>query len=313
MTDHVCDKCKKTFDSKQNLIYHIDNNVCDEKEYSCKYCPNKFSSKSTMYRHMRISCKVKKKNDNEKELILDKLMKIEEDNKKKDEENKKRDEKLTKLEKDYKKLQEENEKFKIQMKKNKTTVIKRQATLSNNNSNNTINNTINNNTINNGTVINAAITLVAYGKEDMSKINQADILKVLQNGFKSTVRLTEVIHFNPNFPEYHNIYIPNMKDKYAMMYDGKKWTLMTKDELIEQIYDDKKYYIEDNLDEFINSLSLSHKKALERWLETDDEDTKIKSIKENIKLLLYNSKKLAIEHKNARVNASKSNKVIKDG
>lgn len=54
-----------------------------------------------------------------------------------------------------------------------------------------------------------------------------------------------------------------MKDKYAMMYDGKEWTLMTKDELIEQIYDDKKYYIEDNLDEFINSLSLSHKRALE--------------------------------------------------
>jgi hypothetical protein len=73
------------------------------------------------------------------------------------------------------------------------------------------------------------------------------MLKILQTGFNSTVKLTEALHFNPNFPEYHNIYIPNMKDKYAMMHDGEKWSLVTKDDLISKIYEDKKNYIEENL------------------------------------------------------------------
>jgi CTP:phosphocholine cytidylyltransferase-like protein len=71
-------------------------------------------------------------------------------------------------------------------------------------SNKIINNTINN--INNGT-LNNNIILVGYGKEDMSKIYHKEILKGLQNGFYSTVKLTDTIHFNPKYPEYHNIYI----------------------------------------------------------------------------------------------------------
>lgn len=35
--------------------------------------------------------------------------------------------------------------------------------------------------------------------------------------FNSTLKLTDTIHFNPKHPEYHNIYIPSMKDKYAMV------------------------------------------------------------------------------------------------
>jgi hypothetical protein len=86
-----------------------------------------------------------------------------------------------------------------------------------------------------------------------------------------------------------------MKDKYAMMYDGKQWTLTTKEDLITKIYEDKKSFIEENLEEFIESLTLSRKRALERWLDTDDEDKKIKDIKDNIKLLLYNSRQLPLK------------------
>jgi hypothetical protein len=65
--------------------------------------------------------------------------------------------------------------------------------------------------------------------------------------------------------------------------------------LINQIYEDKKNYIEENFDEFIGSLPLS-RKALERRLDTDVDDEKIKHIKENIKLLLYNSRKMVCDN-----------------
>jgi hypothetical protein len=128
----------------------------------------------------------------------------------------------------------------------------------------------------------------------MSKIDGGEMLKVLRKGYDSSLRLTETIHFNPKYPEYHNIYITNMKDKYAMMYDGKSWGLTIKEDLINRIYDDKRHYIEENMDDFIDSLSNSQKRSLDRWANTDDEDKKIKMIKERIKLLLYNSRNVPI-------------------
>ena len=80
-----------------------------------------------------------------------------------------------------------------------------------------------------------------------------------------------------------------------MMFDGKDWTLTTKEDLISKIYDDKKNYIEENMDEFIDSLTASRKNALDRWLATDDEDEKITQIKNEIKILLYNKRNVVLE------------------
>lgn len=179
------------------------------------------------------------------------------------------------------KLKEENKILKRKLKQNNK-IIKI----------NTINNNINNGTINNN------IILVGYGKEDMTRIDKNEILKGLKKGFYSSIKLTDMIHFNPNYPEYHNIYISNIKDKYGMMYDGKDWTLITKIELIDKIYDEKKMYIEENVEEFYDSINNSQKRALERWFEIDDMHEKIKEIKDKIKLLLYNKRFMITNNKN---------------
>jgi hypothetical protein len=95
--------------------------------------------------------------------------------------------------------------------------------------------------------------------------------------------------------------------------------ITTKKDLINKIYDDKKSYIEENLEAYIDSLHpssevnlWSRKRALSRWLDTDNEDVKVKEIKENIKLLLYNSKNMAIDNKDFTVRKLNSIKVIKN-
>ena len=156
--------------------------------------------------------------------------------------------------------------------------------------------------INNGTInTNNNIVLIGYGREDMTKIDKKDILKSMKKGFYSTIQLTDTVHFNPKYPEYHNIYISNIKDKYAMMYDGKNWTLTTKTELIDRLYDDKKYFIEDNLEDFCKSITGSQKRALERWINIDEEHDKIKEVKERIKLLLYNKRDIPLSTNNGEL------------
>jgi hypothetical protein len=205
------------------------------------------------------------------------------------------------------KKQEEKEKVEIyrqllELKDENSKLKEKVKLMKKENDNVNITNNINMTNINNGIIAN--ITLVGYGKEDISKLDKDDMLKVLRNGYYSTIKLTEALHFNPKFPEYHNIYISNIKDKYAMMYDGTNWTLTMKDDLVNKIYNDKKDYIEENLDEFLQSLTLSRKKALERWLETNDEDHKIKEIKNQIRLLLYNQRKIPITTQNLVKNDS---------
>jgi DNA-directed RNA polymerase subunit RPC12/RpoP len=274
MADYKCETCGKEFQRKANLTYHIKNVDCEELDrgFNCNYCEKQFTSNAILQRHIKHNCKTKKDIDNEKEDILNKLIQIQEETKK-----------------EIDNLKQENNKLKKQNTKEITKLKKQIDKLSKP----TINNTLNKiNNTNNGTVNNNVI-LVGYGKEDISKINRDDIIKALQGGFYSSLKLTEATHFNPKHPEYHNIYISNMKDKYAMKYDGDAWNLTVKDDLINSIYDDKKNYVEQNLDEFVESLTPFRINALKRWIQTDDDDPKILTIKNEIKLLLYNKRKFA--------------------
>ena len=271
---YTCNICVKEFTTQQNLTYHKEHNSCKIANFECKYCKKTFTAYPNMYRHVKTACKEKKKADDDRENILDRLVKLEEKNKL--------------LEQDHseiEKIKKENRKLKAQLKK----VVKLTPNPNNINTGN-INN-INNGTINN----NLNVILVGYGKEDMSKINKDDMLKILQHGYDSTLHLTNRVHFNPELPEYNNIYISNMKDKFAMMFDGKDWILTMKEDLIQKIYDDKRSYIETNLDDFINSLTKERQKALKRWLDTDEDHPRIKKIKDDITLMLYNKRKIATD------------------
>jgi len=172
---------------------------------------------------------------------------------------------------------------------------------------------VNNGMIHNGDV-NVYVNVSAFGKEDMNKINKTELLRAFKSGFNSVLRLTETTHFNPKYPEFHNVYISSMKNKYAMTYDGTDWSLVMKDELIDKMYDKKRDYIEENMEEFIESLSTSQINALHRWLNADETHPYIAKIKNDMKLMLYNKRKMITNTKSEHNEYDKTNvgvKVIK--
>lgn len=289
--DFICETCDKQFASKQGLVYHVARKACKNNEFYCKYCNSGFTLENSMYRHMKHNCNIKKQDDEQKNEIYVRLLKLEEENKKiAGDREKDRMMHKKEREKERNEYQKEIESIKKTVEKVETiTAIKTMASGSitkNTNNGNIVNGDINNN-------IN--IILVGYGREDISKIDTNELIRAVRNGYHSSVKLTETLHFNPKYPEYHNVYISNMRDKYAMMFDGNDWVLTIKEDLINKIYDDKKNYIEENWEDFVESLTVSRKKALERWLETADEDAKIAEIKEQIKMLLYNKRNIPIK------------------
>ena len=240
----------------------------------CIYCYKKFARKENVIYHLTNSCKRKKEITKEKEMIFDQLKKLKDHNDNLEEQK-------NNLEKQNKLLIDKVDKIERMMCENKNYLIQENIDNSTN---------INNHQQNN-------VLLSNYGQEDLSKIDKKLFLKAAKRGFNTPVEVTRAIHFNDDHPEYHNIFIPRINEKHAMVYKEDKWRLMNKNDLIDDLYDQKKAFIEDNFDEFYDSLDEHKKKTLMRWLDANDDDQGIINTKESLKNLLYEEKDLAMDYK----------------
>jgi len=171
--------------------------------------------------------------------------------------------------------------------------IKNNTTINNTNTGtmNTIENQNNTNNQQNN-IKNLHINLIAHGKEDLSFITEDHLKKILYKGFKSIENLTQIVHFDKNRPENHNIYISNIKDTYVMMYDGEDWKLIDREKCLTDIYDEKSDYLVEKFEELEDKLDEQTIKRFGNFLSRKDDDKIIEQTKQEIKLILYNNRKI---------------------
>ena len=159
----------KNLESQTYKKSKLSNNSQKKDIYECKYCNKRLSTNSNYIRHIKQYCKQRRLIEEEKEHIYKQLL-----------------EKLEAVEK-------ENIAIKAQL-----------ALLTNKTNNkiknyNNIQNNIENSNVNSN---NNTFVLVGCGKENIIKIDKQKLVKAVSNGFYSTYRLTDIIHFNPDHPEY---------------------------------------------------------------------------------------------------------------
>ena len=285
MVNYICTICNKNFNHKGDYNRHINRKtkcipnsstplkqknkqndtssncsksgtvVPKNEQFSCKYCMRKFKKKYNLKRHQK-TCKMKINKDYLKEELFELLL----NNQKKQKEE--YDKRIDKLQKD---------------------IIK----LSMNVKNPTINNYYTQNVQN--------IQILAYDKTDISHLKDKDYKKVLKRGNFCVPNLVDAIHFNPNKPENHNIYIPNMKTGFVMCWNGKSWDIRNREDVIDDIYDEKSNLLIDKLDEWEEigyKLDPIIMTKFNRFLGKMDDDIVKNKVKEEIRFLLYNKRKL---------------------
>ncbi len=303
MNTYKCDTCNKDFTTKNNLVKHIKNKSCKMVKmlkFMCK-CGKSYATMGNLVRH-QCKCAINIDDmDNINNINNINCNQCDEFNHHHDNhhydnqinsdcedeliEHANGDDKIY-SKADLAMINELKEGFAKEIKALKNEIIGLRygdITIVNDNKK-TINNI--NNTVNN-------IVVVTYGAEDMSKIDRNAILACINKGpYRSALQLTDVVHFDPNHPENHNIYISNMKNKYAMEYKNNQWNMVIKSDLIDKIYRNKKEYIEENIEQFYDSLSEKQIDRLHEWLKNDEDDEeKKRAIKEEICLLLFNKRK----------------------
>ena len=93
----------------------------------------------------------------------------------------------------------------------------------------TINNAYgDNNTMNN-------IQINNYGSENIDYITDKVFKKLLTKPMSAITRLIELKHFHPEHPENHNVKITNIHDKYAKIYQDRKWLIKHKKDVVEDL------------------------------------------------------------------------------
>ena len=244
ITDFKCKICKKYYSGYQSLWIHnkkfhtnnvssvvtnvssicsnvsmIDSNVstCNSNSNisKCKFCLKVFNHRSSKSRHEKY-CN-QNSNDN-----TNKLEKIEKEN--------------IEIKNILKELLEKNCKIhpKTLQKINKQLI---------NNTNNNCTNIINNVNITNNTI-------VKFGNEQLaSLLKRKDMMKIINKQCLCIEESIKSVHFNKNLPEYNNIFITNMKDTIAYIFDGSKFILTSKDIVINDLYNNHLENIEQFLDE----------------------------------------------------------------
>jgi len=244
----------------------------------CYYCGYETERKDNYNRHL-LSCKIKKQEIEEKEEILNKLLSTIEQQK----------EQINQLIKTNENLINQMKVCKTQNNKN----IKHQ---------------------NNGTINN--INIVAFGKEDLSKIENKEFFDALtQMGYKIPAKMFEKIHINDKYPEYKNIYISDINRGKAMVHDGKKWKLDKYKNIGDKLLDKILNFMEERYEELKEDKNITDKKKInmenklkilqimkdyEEEEEKDRHEYLRSQCKEKIKMDLYNNRE-RIDEENPKV------------
>jgi len=270
---------KSSFLSSKNQLKSAENN--------CKYCEKEFASYKNKWRHENKNCKKKKEEEEAKE-SMDKLVNLLNEQMKEQKNEFKKE-----LDKRDKEQNNQIKDFKNQLEKRDKQIeeLIKKSGINNNN----ITQNIQNN-----------IKLLAYKDTDISNITDKDIRTCMNHSNMCVPYLIKMIHLNPKKPENHNIYISNLKNGYIMVYDGDKWDTLNRDDVIEDMINNRSCLIEDKVENWLENgknYPIIMKK-FERYLEKKENDIVLNKIKEEIRLMLFNNRNI-IKNNNSEIDKCK--------
>ena len=155
----------------------------------------------------------------------------------------------------------------------------------------------NNNTINNNTQINnnVNVNILPYENTDVSHLTDRDYQRAFNRAAMCVPQILEKVHFDPEQPQNHNVYISSMNNKYIKLHNGKRWNLRDREETLEDLFADAEYMLENKLEtwqEEEDPKSERATKKFEIYLKVKETETLYNKIKQELKLLLFNNRSL---------------------
>jgi len=158
--------------------------------------------------------------------------------------------------------------------------------------------TIHNNSVKQDNSVNTVNIIIVNNYEDTSLEKLTDkifnkIIKDSEEVYKLIPNLIKHVHFNPNIPENHNVYLSNRNknNRHVQVFRNGHWEIEDKNTEIANLINDK----ETNLSDWVAEKGAKYPEAKEIYDEYMDqkfEDDTIKLVKDQVELVLYNGKNI---------------------
>ena len=152
--------------------------------------------------------------------------------------------------------------------------------------------------------VNVVLNINSYKNTDLSHLRDRDYLECIRKGNMGIPYLIEKIHFNPEKPENHNIFVNNIKSDYIKLIEDGKWKVALQYETINMMVQDKANLVEDKIEEWYDK---NHKYSGEKYKEILDKyprflnrlnDSKYigRKVEQESKLVLFNKKDMVLKY-----------------
>lgn len=146
-------------------------------------------------------------------------------------------------------------------------------------------------------MINFNLHLNAFGKENV-KLTDSELSKIIDKGFDGIKNYVNLIHFNENKPENHNIYVKSLTsgEKFVMVFNGMDWEMNKKNDAIERLKVKGINFISGQMTELEEAGKLTKKtkakveRVMNKYYDEDKEWNK--QVNEDIELILFNKSKM---------------------
>jgi hypothetical protein len=152
------------------------------------------------------------------------------------------------------------------------------------------------------------IIVMPFGKEDLSFLTLKDYKKIFNKGCYSIPEIVKLIHCTDNRPEFMNVYIKNFKDEYMFTFDGKDWDIEKKDDVLNNMIENKKNLLESKFDDMQHELPQYAITMFKKFLERSDDDEVKNNIKDELKNMFYKNRHHVIKN----IKANKPTKKMKE-
>ena len=161
--------------------------------------------------------------------------------------------------------------------------------------NNNTTNCVSNNEVNNN---NVTVNILPYEQTDVSHLTDRDYQVAFNRASMCVPQILEKVHFNPEQPQNHNVYISSMNNKYIKLHNGERWNLRDRDETIEDLFADAEYMLDNKLETWQEEEDPKSERATKKfqiYLEVKEKAALYNKIKQELKLLLFNNRSLITE------------------
>ena len=144
-----------------------------------------------------------------------------------------------------------------------------------------------------GNITNTVVNILPFECENLYSHypDEMKLIKYYNSGYQSVIKLIEDTNFDINKPQFHNVFITNLRSNEAHVFEDGAWTTQNQDETVERLFSDKSLFLTENFKEAANRLNSSVVNKFSKFKDETDPDT-LKRLKHDIKMMLYDKRKI---------------------